>query len=178
MGIAFLNIQSKMNEELNGNSDQGPYGVEDQQDTQTFLTIAALNKNRVECEQTGNFMEAARLKEKINKLGEDFYRRKMSESRQKHQGQKDLLEGEFQKELTQCEEFWNNKIETYNEQSTNLEEELREKHERQLGDFEVELDQKIQKVGKLSPEVLNLEYQIARLVKDQRYTRRTLCREN
>merc|ERR1711904_670275 len=103
-------------------------------------------------------MEAAKLKEKIHKLGDQFEMRKMTETKQRHLNMRDALEGEFQKELSHCEEFWNNKIETYNEKSTNLEEELREKHERQLGEFQVELDQKITHVGKVSPEVLNLEH--------------------
>jgi hypothetical protein len=71
--------------------------------------------------------------------------------------------------LNQCNDFWNNKIESYNEQSGSLEMELRQKHEHKLEGYQEELDQKMRQVGKPSPEVLNLEYQIKRLVKDQRY---------
>merc|ERR1712045_504241 len=43
------------------------------------------------------------------------------------------------------------------------------KHEEKLEAYQTKLDEEMPKVGKMSPEVLNLEYQIERLVKDQRY---------
>lgn len=89
--------------------------------------------------------------------------------RQKHQNEKDALENEFQKELNSCNDFWNNKIEQYNTQSASLEEELQEKHKEKYQVYEKKLEEEMPKVGKMSPEVLNMEFQIEKLVKDQRY---------
>merc|ERR1712150_259105 len=43
-------------------------------------------------------------------------------------------------------------------------------HEENLELYQTKLEEQMPKVGKMSPEVLNLEYQIERLVKNQRYT--------
>lgn len=54
--------------------------------------IAQLNQQRVELESEGNFLEAAKVKDKLHKLGEEFERRKLIELRQKHHQEKDQLE--------------------------------------------------------------------------------------
>lgn len=158
-----------MAEELNGSGGEVNQDQLDLRDSTTFDTISELNNQRIGCEDNGDFMEASRIKEKIHRLGEEFYRRKLIELKNKHQNEKDQLENEFQRELNQCNDFWNNKIESYNEQSGSLEMELRQKHEQKLEGYQELLDEKVRQVGKPSPEVLNLEYQIKRLVKDQRY---------
>jgi len=109
------------------------------------------------------------VKERINSLGERFYRRKLMDLKVKHQSEKDQLENEFQKELNDCNSFWEKKIEDYNSSSQQLQDELHEKHQSRLQSYEGTLDENMPQVSKMSPEVLNLEYQIARLVKDQRY---------
>ena len=57
-------------------------------------------------EAQANFMEAARVKERLQKLGEEFEKRKLQELKNKHQNEKDALENEFQKELNSCTDFW------------------------------------------------------------------------
>ena len=114
-------------------------------------------------------MEAARVKERLHNLGVEFEKQKLKELKNKHQSEKDQLENEFQKELNSCTDFWGDKIAQYNEQSQSLENELRAKHEEKLEAYQTKLDEEMPKVGKMSPEVLNLEYQIEKLVKDQRY---------
>lgn len=155
---------------MNGNAMELNDGVQKSNvEGEIFDAIAQLNEERIVHEQQGNFMEAARVKERLHKLGEEFERRKLSELRQKHQNEKDQLENEFQKELNSCNEFWNNKIEQYNTQSQSLEDELRQKHEEKLEAYQKKLEEEMPKVGKMSPEILNLEFQIEKLVKDQRY---------
>jgi hypothetical protein len=128
-----------------------------------------LNQQRVELENEGNYLEAAKVKDKLHKLGEEFERRKLIELRQKHHQEKDQLEMDFQKELDSCNQFWNNKIDQYKLQSQQLEEQLMGKHTDKLMAYEEALRQNMPKVGKMTPEVLNLEFQISCLVKEQRY---------
>lgn len=128
-----------------------------------------MNQQRVELENEGNYLEAAKVKDKLHKLGEEFERRKLIELRQKHHQEKDQLEMDFQKELDSCNQFWNNKIDQYKSQSQQLEEQLMAKHTDKLMAYEEDLRQNMPKVGKMTPEVLNLEYQISCLVREQRY---------
>lgn len=138
-------------------------------ENEIFEAIAQLNEERISHESQGDFMEAARVKDRLKKLGEEFEKRKLADLKSKHQNEKDALENEFQKELNSCTDFWGDKISQYNEQSQSLENELRSKHEEKLEGYQTKLEEEMPKVGKMSPEILNLEYQIERLVKDQRY---------
>ena len=138
-------------------------------ENEIFEAIAQLNEERMAHEAQGDFMQAARVKDRLQKLGEEFEKRKLNDLKNKHQNEKDALENEFQKELNSCTDFWGDKITQYNEQSQSLENELRSKHEENLESYQAKLEEQMPKVGKMSPEILNLEYQIQRLVKDQRY---------
>ena len=109
------------------------------------------------------------IKEQIHSLGERFYKTKLMALKQNHQMQKDALENEFQKELNECNEFWEKKIENYNESSQVLQDELGQKHEEKLRQYEESLDDSMPQIPKFSPEVLNLNFQIAQLVRGQRY---------
>lgn len=109
------------------------------------------------------------IKTEIHSLGERFYKTKLMALKQNHQMQKDALENEFQKELNECNEFWEKKIENYNESSQVLQDELHQKHEEKLRQYEESLEESMPQVPKMSPEVLNLEYQIQQLVRGQRY---------
>ena len=134
-----------------------------------ILTSAQLNQQRIELEQEGRFLEAASVKDRLTELGQDFERRKLMELRQKHHEEKDQLELDFQKELDSCNQFWNNKIDQYRAQSQQLEEQLIGKHSNLLVEYEEELKENMPTVGRLTPKILNLEFQINCLVKDQRY---------
>lgn len=68
-----------------------------------------------------------------------------------------------------CNDFWNEKIEQYKGQSQTLEQQLMTSHSEKMQQEEEALHQKFSGQGKLSPAVLNLEYQINCLVKEQRY---------
>jgi len=109
------------------------------------------------------------IKSEIHSLGERYYKTKLMALKQNHQMQKDGLENEFQKELNECNEFWEKKIENYNESSQVLQDELHQKHEEKLRQYEESLDESMPQIPKMSPEVLNLEYQIQQLVRGQRY---------
>jgi len=114
-------------------------------------------------------MKASKIKEKLQKLGEEFERRKLIELRQNHQIEKENLEADFQRELSNCNDFWNKKIEQYKTQSQTLEEQLIARHSEKIVKHEEELRDRVPGHGKFSPEVLNIEYQIRCLVKEQRY---------
>jgi len=105
----------------------------------------------------------------INNARERMDKKKLNYIKQNHQEQKDQLENEFQKELNECNEFWEKKIEDYNESSNNLQSELAEKHQARLEKYEETLNESMPDEGRMTPEVLNLEFQIRMLVRDQRY---------
>ena len=93
----------------------------------------------------------------------------MQELKSKHQNEKDQLENEFQKELNSCTDFWGDKIVQYDEQSQALEKELRAKHEEKQEAYQTKLVEEMPKAGKMTPEILNIQYQIERQVKTQNY---------
>lgn len=134
-----------------------------------FKSIVQLNKDRLECEKNYQFVDAGRIKDHLKKLGEEYVRVSLHAIREKQQGEKDGLEAEYEKELDQLNAKWEAEL-TQNEEQARLQfEEVQQRQQQEMAEFQERLKKEVPNQVKMSSEVLNLEYQVAALVKDQRY---------
>jgi len=134
-----------------------------------FKSIVQLNKDRLECEKNFQFVDAGRIKDHLKKLGEEYVRVSLHAIREKQQGEKDGLEAEYEKELDQLNAKWETEL-TQNEEQARVQfEEVQQRQQQEMGEFQERLKKEVPNQVKMSSEVLNLEYQVSALVKDQRY---------
>lgn len=68
------------------------------------------------------------------------------------------------------ENFWEEKINGFTQQAQQMMEQAKEKQQESLGQEQTKLKDNMPKLDRMPPEVLNLEFQINKLAKEQRYT--------
>ncbi len=134
-----------------------------------FGTIVQLNKERVELEREQKFFDAGRIKDQLKRLGEEFVKVSLYSLKERQRTEKEGLESEYEKELEELAQTWDERLAKNEEELHNFLEGTRERQAEEVGRFEADVKQSIPQQGRFSPEILNLEYQIEKLVKDQRY---------
>lgn len=134
-----------------------------------FKNIIQLNKERLECEKNFQFVDAGRIKDHLKKLGEEYVRVSLHSIREKQQGEKNGLEAEYEKELDQLNSKWETELNTNEEQAQAQFQEIQQRQAQEMAEFQEKLKKEVPNQVKMSSEVLNLEYQVSVLVKDQRY---------
>jgi len=134
-----------------------------------FSTIVQLNKERLQLEQDQRFFDAGRIKDQLKRLGEEYVKVSLYGLREKQRFEKEGLEQEYEKEIEELVHTWEERLAKNEEDIQNLLQTTQERQREELIRFENDLKQNIPQQGRFSPEILNLEYQVAQLVKDQRY---------
>lgn len=137
---------------------------------QIFNRIVQLNRERLELEKEHNFLEAGRLKDHINALGEEYKNAVLYHIRERQKQEKESLEQQYEEELRELSSNWDKRLEENEEDIKQTMIAIQEKQNDELQKYEEELKQNMPLVGRMTPEVINFEYQIEKLVKDQRYT--------
>ena len=132
-------------------------------------SIIQLNKERLECEKNYQFVDAGKIKEHLKKLGEEYVRVSLHMLREKQQSEKEGLENEYEKEMDNLNVKWESEMQKNEEETKKQYEEIQERQMVEMEELQENLKKNAPTQVKMSPEVLNMEYQISVLVKDQRY---------
>lgn len=88
----------------------------------------------------------------------------------KHTQEKEKIEADYKEEMTKFENFWEEKIKGFQDQAQQMLEQARERQQEALGQEQTKLKENMPKLDRMPPEVLNVEFQINKLAKEQRYT--------
>ena len=80
------------------------------------------------------------------------------------------MEEEFKDEMSKFEQFWDEKINGFSDEAKKMMEDTKERQQESLGLEQQKLRENPPKLDRMTPEVLNLEFQINKLAKEQRYT--------
>jgi len=134
-----------------------------------FGTIIQLNKERVDLEREQKFFDAGRIKDQLKRLGEEYVKVSLYSLKERQRMEKEGLESEYEKELEELARTWDERLAKNEEELRNFLEGTRERQAEEMIRFEAEIKQNMPQQGRFSPEILNLEYQVEKLVKDQRY---------
>lgn len=158
-----MSIKSETQSQSNKDVEQQSIGDD------IFKTIIQLNKERLEFEKANRFFDAAKVKNQLKLLGEEFIKITLFALREKQQGEKQSLEDEYERELNELNQIWEERLVKNEEELKNFLQETQERQREELTKFEEMLTQSIPQQGRFSPEILNIEYQVQMLVRDQRY---------
>lgn len=137
---------------------------------QIYERIVQLNRERLDLERSCNFLEAGRLKEHLTALGEEYKNAVLFAVRERQRVERDSLDGQYDEELRELTGAWDGRLEENEEEIRGAMLAVQEKQNEEIARYEEDLKGNMPVVGRMPPEVLNLEYQIERLVRDQRYT--------
>lgn len=145
-------------------------GKEDNIAQQIYNRIVEMNRERLELEKEHSFIEAGRIKEHLQALGEEYKNAVLYTIRERQRQERESLESQYEEELKEISNNWDTKLRENEEEIKQVMMSVQEKQNEELQKYEEELKQNMPVVGRMPPEVLNLEYQIEKMVKDQRYT--------
>lgn len=102
-------------------------------------------------------------------FGQELERAEIIELNQKHAQERAKNEEDFKEEMSKYETFWQEKINGFSEKANEMLEQAKEKQRENLGARQTELREAKVKLDRMPPEVLNIEFQINKLAKEQRY---------
>ena len=134
-----------------------------------FKTIIQLNKERIEFEKMNRFFDAGKVKDQLTLLGQEFIRVTLISLKDSQQTEKQSLEEEYERELKEINSTWDQRLNKNEEEIRQFLDETQERQKDELKKFEEDLVQSIPQQGRFSSEILNMEYQVQMLVRDQRY---------
>ena len=109
------------------------------------------------------------MRQKLEGLSAEMHRKQLKEVRQKHREEKFALKEEFEEQLEEMKNFWKQKYEDYDAQSNRILEELNQRQLEERQEYEKNIRANLFVHPRMTPEMLNTEYQIQTLVKTQRY---------
>ena len=109
------------------------------------------------------------MRQKLEALSSEMHRRQMKELRQRHQDEKFALKEGFEEQFENMKQFWRQKFEVYEAQSKEILEELNSRQAEAREKYEKEIRATLFVHPRMTPEMLNTQYQIQTLVKTQRY---------
>ena len=133
-----------------------------------LAAIVETNRERQRFEKERNFREAAKAKEDLLALGQQFVQESLRALRARHLEQAEQLEEELENESAELAETWQARLQKHEEDSTGFLQEVRLRQDEELKAFEEEVRREPGPT-RLSPAALNVEYQIGLLAKQQLY---------
>lgn len=131
--------------------------------------ILNLNQERINCEQQNDFISAGRIKEQLEEIGEEYKQTALISIRDRQQQEKESLEKQYEKEIEDKTRNWDYKLQDNENKIQEMMENILQNQEEERNKYENDLRQHINSVGKATPKILNIEYQIQKCVKKQRY---------
>ena len=136
---------------------------------QIFSTILQLNRERVEQEQAHNFVEAGRIKHQLTLLGEEYQRAVIFSIRERQRNELEGLESQYESEMNELATLWDKRLEENEEEIKQTMTAVQEQQGEEVEKYKEELEQHMPMNGKMPAEVLNLEFQIEKMVRIQKY---------
>ena len=136
---------------------------------EVLKTIIQMNKQRLEYERSGQFVNAGKIKDQLKKLGEEYVRLSLQEVRDKQEEEREGLEEEYEKQIDGLNQKWEAEFKKNDDEAGQQYQDIQQKQQTDMMETQERLKKDDQIKIKMTPEILNMEYQIAFLVKEQRY---------
>ena len=158
----ILEQESPLIESNKENSQKSPL-------TKLLEKLKKLNKKRKMLEKKKKYIEAGKITNKIKSLGK-IYKTEFLQNLKKHQKlEKQNLEKDFKSEFSRLLTLWQQKLTENEKEIKEIVDEIHEKQKRELEQYERELRESLQIEKKKTSEILNLEFKIEKLAKNQEY---------
>lgn len=116
-----------------------------------------------------NHPAAGNVRLELEKQAAIIHKKMIKEAKSRHLVEKSNLEDQFDNELMLYKQFWNTKVLDFERTCEGIREELDARHAEDKEKHEENLKANLHMKPSMTPEVVNTEYQINKLVKAQRY---------
>lgn len=112
---------------------------------------------------------AGKVRLELEKMASVIQKKQIKDTRQRHKQEVLHLQDQFDNEVHMFNEFWRAKIEHFEMTCRQIRDELSERHSEEKEKHKDFLKATLHVKPGMTPEVVNTEYQIQKLVKAQRY---------
>ncbi len=116
----------------------------------------------------GRYLEAEQIRVKIVELSAEMKGNHKRDLNTQHFYESKTLEENYNKELMEINSTWEKRIEEFEQNAKGLEQSLNGKHEKEMEESIINLDNKISKIVKFSREYLQLKQSEQLLVKQEK----------
>ncbi|KRX04140.1 hypothetical protein PPERSA_08355 [Pseudocohnilembus persalinus] len=152
----------------NSNSRHQQYDLPPQQgDLQEYIQV--LQEHQITCEAQGKYLEAESAMKRIEELKVELERQQNQEIKQRHVAEKMRIEKAHLEEFNEFNEFWDKKMQEFDEEAIKIKDDLIERQEDEYYKIEQELQKTISLRPKESSEILNLRKIEQNLAKQKSY---------
>ncbi|OMJ77689.1 hypothetical protein SteCoe_22635 [Stentor coeruleus] len=131
--------------------------------------INTLEEQRKDHENNGRFLEADTVYQRILKLKQDQKRKKEERLKQKQEKEANDIESEYNEELKNFNNDWDDRIEKYKAQCKESEEQMKQRQANETETTTKQLEESIPIIPKHSSEYLNLKRIQDTLVRNKEY---------
>ena len=131
--------------------------------------ITELDQIRQESVEEGRYLDADNAKNKVKQVRQVLEKKRKKDMLSKHSIEKHKLDEEFEQELQGFTEFWNEKINKYQEECRQLENMLLTKNQEELEEYFQSLNKTIPLKYKPSSKMLEMHSTLNQLLKNQEY---------
>ena len=131
--------------------------------------IRELDAIRKESVEEGRYLDADNAKNKIQLVRTELGKKQKKDLASKHSLQKDKLDEEFEQEVENFSDFWNEKIGKYQEECKNLEGMLLAKNQEELEAHYKILEETLPLKFKPSSKMLEVKETLIQLLRNQKY---------
>mmetsp|Transcript_25347 Transcript_25347/g.22386 ORF Transcript_25347/g.22386 Transcript_25347/m.22386 type:complete len:292 (+) Transcript_25347:23-898(+) len=156
----------------NGSPDEGnPFATNTKELTEDEIPdyIQTLEDHQKLCEKEGRYVEADMAKTKIEQMKLQLESIRKSALKERHIQEKLELEEAHVAEFNQFNEFWDKKMQEFNDQAQVIEEQMIQRHQEEMKKFLEELEMTISTRPRDSAELLNMRRIQENLAKQKEY---------
>ncbi|CAD8091950.1 unnamed protein product [Paramecium primaurelia] len=132
--------------------------------------IKTLLQYQDSCEKSAEYMQADAAQKRIVELKKQLVQRRRKEMQQAHNQQEQEIERAHLEEYNQFNQFWDEKMQKFNDEASAVESELLNKQQNEFNKVSEELERTIPSRPKESSDVLNLKKREEYLAKQKKYT--------
>lgn len=133
------------------------------------MLVVLLLKARRNTSVDQNYLAAGKVRLELEKQASIVHKKIINEAKSRHRIERSNLEDQFDNELMLYKQFWNTKVADFERTCQGIREELEARHVEDKEKHEENLKANLHMKASMTPEVVNTEYQINKLVKAQRY---------
>lgn len=128
-----------------------------------------LYSHQKNCEKTGKYLEADTAKKRLTKVKEELEKQRKEELLVRFEEEKRQVEMAHLEEISDFNKYWDGKMIEYQQEAERMESDSIERHEKELVEFEEEIERSLAQCKKESGEIINLRKIEENLAKQEKY---------
>lgn len=143
--------------------------LESMSEDELIALIQKIDEQRIKFHESFKFLDADKCKNMITHVQKAIEIVKKNELKTEHAIKLEKVGEDYESELKQFEEFWDNKFKQFKDECEEMENKLLEKHDAELNEYSNKLNEEVPNQMKESNKLLELKDKIVKLAENQEY---------